>query len=562
MSRPTTRTSASENSSLPADSVVNHLRSIGLEVHPWFYVPGRDLHAWITLNGPRPLTCLVPKPHQRDPGKRLESGQLDWEWSLKVDFEDPSHPWRGYIPLCDGWMRLGTQGWLFEPHDSARFLAKNSVQGALQLAQARKTNIQLTYRLVEFLCTTISQMYELQVPSEFYPPDAKWVHEEFTEERIICARVWEARRSILDLYGWVSYHLHRDLRPWHERDWRPGFVNLVRDRLRLLSAPRRGIIIDPSSISIGYVVKLVQDDIPIHYQWIPRGCIIRDPIIPNQAATRFDPYEFGCTHDYAAYKQACGKYSSTSMDRSKLGRKGTAALSKAYVYGRSRIFYIARAPAGEDADKKCPKKKIHYCVYDHDDAEYVEISKAAMRRLVDDSDGDVSVTETSSGTFNIFTPHEPQPLGSETTDLRDFFETLDGYPQRGQPLTEPASPMSSPNTSAQMIPESCRPPCEQHKSLPPPQPLQGAGKEFDAESGRPVPADPPDHPEPDSVSFQVGHAVSYVIIHHCSHKAGKKTFKWIFLGFQVQLNKCMSYLPRLFHFHLSNNLWWFLSLSH
>lgn len=116
------------------------------------------------------------------------------------------------------------------PHRGAK---SKRVSGALQLTQARKKNIQLTYHPVKFLCITISQMYELQEPSELYPPDVKWVHEECAEERIICARVWEARRSILDLYGWASYHLHRDLCPWHERDWRPGFVTL--DKLLFLA---------------------------------------------------------------------------------------------------------------------------------------------------------------------------------------------------------------------------------------------------------------------------------------------------------------------------------------
>jgi hypothetical protein len=95
-------------------TIVYTLQGLGVEIHHWIYMLGRDLRAWVTINGPKPLTFVVPKLCHREAGKRWENGTLDWEWSLNADYEDCDHPWRGYISLRDDCVGWGTQGWLFE----------------------------------------------------------------------------------------------------------------------------------------------------------------------------------------------------------------------------------------------------------------------------------------------------------------------------------------------------------------------------------------------------------------------------------------------------------------
>jgi hypothetical protein len=151
-------------------SIVNDLQGLGLDVQPWIYTMGRDLHAWVTLNAPRPLTCIVPNVCQREVGRRFGNGQLEWEWSVNVDYEDTSRPWRGYIPLRNDWVECGTQGWLFERQDLHRIIGKASAPGLFCIVEGRRRNIELTYRAVEFMCITVCRMYEVNLPSDLHPP--------------------------------------------------------------------------------------------------------------------------------------------------------------------------------------------------------------------------------------------------------------------------------------------------------------------------------------------------------------------------------------------------------
>jgi hypothetical protein len=402
-------------------TIVYTLQGLGLEIHPWIYMMGRDLHAWVTLNGLKPLTFVVPKLCNREAGRRQENGTLDWEWSINADYEDGSHPWRGYIPLHNDWVKWGTQGWLFERQIPTSVLITAGTPARLHICKARKKNIELTYRAIDFICLNVSRMYELDIPFRLHPPPVQWVNEEYPDQASICARIWDARRSILELYGWVSYQLLHDLSPWRERIWKPAFRDLL-NRLDFLSASRRGVIIDPSSASEDQIIKLVRDEVPIHYQWIPRGYIVHDPVIYTALAARFDPYDFEITRDYAAYRQAGGPYSIQSMDHSKLNSNGTAELSAAYARGKNRLFQL---PAPKEVSGNVKKKKMRCFAYDSDEGEYVEVSKAAMDRLVHFETGKVITKYHDSGDMMVFTFLEPPTPSLETSKLHNFFERLE-----------------------------------------------------------------------------------------------------------------------------------------
>jgi hypothetical protein len=65
-----------DQSSVSKSTIVHDLQALGLEIQPWIYMMGPDLHAWVTINGPVPLTSIVPKPHHREAGRCLANGQL------------------------------------------------------------------------------------------------------------------------------------------------------------------------------------------------------------------------------------------------------------------------------------------------------------------------------------------------------------------------------------------------------------------------------------------------------------------------------------------------------
>lgn len=126
-----------------------------------------------------------------------------------------------------------------------------------------------------------------------------------------------SRHVVLDLYGWASYHLPHDT-GWAHRPWDDKFLTLMQ-KMTFVSAPKKGAVINPTSVSLALVITLVRHDVPVHYQWRARNGV--PPVYPWRnpvgQACYFDPYLFRC-YDWAAFKQA-GIYSHNALDRAILG---------------------------------------------------------------------------------------------------------------------------------------------------------------------------------------------------------------------------------------------------
>jgi hypothetical protein len=61
--------------------ITSFLEEVQPPCHPLLFQIGRDRLSWVTLNGPEPLSTMLPNPDQHaqlDP----ETGQLTWEWSI------------------------------------------------------------------------------------------------------------------------------------------------------------------------------------------------------------------------------------------------------------------------------------------------------------------------------------------------------------------------------------------------------------------------------------------------------------------------------------------------
>ena len=195
------------------------------------------------------------------------------------------------------------------------------------------------------------------MPTELDFSSVDWLDGTYMETALLASKVWDARRSVLELYSWASYQLLRDSCTWRDREWDKCFVELVEHRLCFLAAPRRGCIIDPASISTDEVIALMRDSVSVHYQWRYRNGIppINGWFTPTPAASRFDPYEFDRAYDYAAFKQAGGQYNNT-MERAILGRPSAIELSESYhKHPRKRLFDL---PTPEDPKPGGKKAKM------------------------------------------------------------------------------------------------------------------------------------------------------------------------------------------------------------
>jgi hypothetical protein len=265
-------------------------------------------------------------------------------------------------------------------------------------------------------------MYKLDMPDSM-DLALEWMDEDYTEEAILNARVWDVRRVVLELYGWASYHLYRDPQDWCERCWDDGFVELVK-KLHILDVPRRGCIINPVLTPSAEVVTLVRHNVPVHYEWKSRlsGLVQGGWLPPSAEALRFDPYAFGNTHDYAAFLQAGGEYNNTAMDRSILGHKSANELCEQYFSSKRTILYdLPRPPPKKGSSGK---RKARYFVREYVGGRLTEISKNAMSTLIDEEAGELYTEKRPTGDMQLMTKSDFS-LPCPGLDLVKFFNDLD-----------------------------------------------------------------------------------------------------------------------------------------
>jgi hypothetical protein len=112
------------------------------------------------------------------------------------------------------------------------------------------------------------------------------------------------------------------------------------------------------------------------------------------------------------------------MDCSKLNGKETATLSADYAHGKNRLFQL---PMLKEVSGNAKGKK-RYFVYDADDAEYIEVSKSSMDRLVRLESGE---TKYHQGMM-VFTFSDSPVRSLELSNLDSFLTWL----ELEEPLTE------------------------------------------------------------------------------------------------------------------------------
>jgi hypothetical protein len=266
-------------------------------------------------------------------------------------------------------------------------------------------------------------MYKLDMPFSMHP-SLEWMEEDHTEETTLNGKVWAARRVLLELYGWASYHLLRDPHDWCEHGWDDGFVDLVKS-LRILIVPRRGCIIDPSSTAPAEVATLVRHSVPVHYQWKGQNgeMVIGGWIEPTGAGAQFNPYAFSEAYDYAAFLEAGGHYNKSAMERSKLGRSSANELYKQFIRtkrNRKPIYNLPPPPQKKGAGKP----RMRYFVREFVGGELTEISKQAMTSLKDEEAGELVTEKRPTGDMQLMTKISLS-LPYHGVDLVKFFNELD-----------------------------------------------------------------------------------------------------------------------------------------
>lgn len=412
-------------------------------MQPWFLRHTRDRLASVNLNGSEPLKQHIP--HLPRPEIRQESGQLQWEWTLIPDYDHSNMPWRAYIPLRGDWVREGTQAWVFRKLNPDELCDPSTASPFLRVHPSLKVDANLIFRATQFICNAIMQMYNLTMPTHLTNGlrQADWVDGEYTQIVSLSSKLWDVRRSILECYGWVSYHLLRSSQPWRSREWDGGFVDLMDNILRFLCAPKRGCIINPASISTEEVASLVRHDVPIHYQWKPRvdSLLVDAWPTPSPAAARFDPYKFPHVCDYGAFKTAGGPFNNSAMDKAILGRGDCLDSSQQYLRHPPK----RDLPEPADPGPGGKKAKLRFFAREQVGGVLTEITKKVMTDLLD-SEAGVSTTKIHPwGDMKLLTLTPPPLLHTTSIHFAKFFDALDKPKPVGtpNPLEAITPPMAS-----------------------------------------------------------------------------------------------------------------------
>ncbi|KAG1772206.1 hypothetical protein EV702DRAFT_1246600 [Suillus placidus] len=233
-------------------------------------------HVWVAISDRVPRVGPPPISLGKRSNRSFDCGVLqDNDWTLNSDYWESRKPHRAYIPLAPDthcfpaghwisaawalgrdWGTSGSDGWCLTPESYSNILeTRNNVE-----------------TLLHAITATYGPKHIYPTPPPLYLP---WLESSFSSEEELAAALGEARRQVLDQYGFIAYHLARD----HQWRSRPDLIPVVTrlENTGLVKCSYWGAIIDPAHINFEEICSLLEDGVPIHYQWHPADVGPLDP---------------------------------------------------------------------------------------------------------------------------------------------------------------------------------------------------------------------------------------------------------------------------------------------
>jgi hypothetical protein len=234
--------------------------------------PGQEYY-WVAINHDEPRVGAPPvKPSQRS-RKIVDSDVLrDHDWSLNSDYWDASRPYRAYIPLYPDSTGFPQGHWVAALEAQGRKNANAASTWRLDPEMA--ANVFATREHTHTLVQAVTSTY---MPPYTIPPSVSlwWINTYFPTEAALAAKIADVRRGILDQYGFIVYNLVRDP-DWNTRPLLVPLVGKITDT-GLVRCSFRGCIVDFNEIAHDDLLNLLNDQVPVHYQWFPTDVGPFDP---------------------------------------------------------------------------------------------------------------------------------------------------------------------------------------------------------------------------------------------------------------------------------------------
>jgi hypothetical protein len=257
------------------------------ELSVWWRVISRRTdgqeYAWVTIHDSEPRVGPAPPRPDKRTGKTLPSGILEGhDWSISPDYWDSSRPYRACIPVdLEAHEKFPEGKWVSAPFTLGRDFGVSDTSGWTLTPAARKFIFITRERvrpIVEAIISFYKQGYTL-------PPylSLNWLNHSFPSEEALAAQIAEARRCMLDQYGFIILSLLQDP-DWRKRPALTSLIGEITD-IGLVGRRYRGTIVEFDKIDPSHLRTLLAKCIPIHYQWF------------STSTGPFDPNELGAV-DY------------------------------------------------------------------------------------------------------------------------------------------------------------------------------------------------------------------------------------------------------------------------
>ncbi|KAH7905688.1 hypothetical protein BJ138DRAFT_1118245 [Hygrophoropsis aurantiaca] len=200
--------------------------------------------------------------------RRLTSGEFaDRDWALHARWYDSKKAWEGFIPQPAQPVLTGLHRWVWLGRAEPSHWTEGS-GGMVRLRPAFIASVRGTYEVLGHLLHQVQGLYSQGGAINLRLADIQWLNSEFALPELAAPRIWDLRRNVVDVLGFVSWHLLRDEAGWQTRPWDPTFVDKVLD-MRFLECPKRGVHIKTSEADMGLLAQWIRHSVPVHYIWDP-----------------------------------------------------------------------------------------------------------------------------------------------------------------------------------------------------------------------------------------------------------------------------------------------------
>ncbi|KAG2354417.1 hypothetical protein BDR07DRAFT_1382270 [Suillus spraguei] len=225
-------------------------------------------YVWVAINAIHPRVGPAPPRPDKRTDKTFSNGVLqDHDWSTTPDYWDNLRPYRAYIPALPNTRLFPDSSWIV----TAWPLGSDwgvSESGGWRLSSEMRTKLLATRANANTLVGAIISAYK---PRYIIPAELRlgWIDSSFPSEEALSAPVGDARRHILDQYGFIVYNLRQDPH-WRTRSSLQGHVLRVANT-GLEFCWHVGCIVDfkRMEFSVSELHDLISCGVPVHYQWFP-----------------------------------------------------------------------------------------------------------------------------------------------------------------------------------------------------------------------------------------------------------------------------------------------------